>query len=68
MIGLLPFGSENYPYDSVRFETPFKSITYINGDCENESNPLCESGYELIRIIDDKDFKLREWEYTIRDF
>ena len=68
LIGTLPFGNELYPYDSVHFETPSKSITYINNKCEIERNPLCESGHKLTRIIDDKDFKLREWEYTIRDF
>ncbi len=60
-----PFGSIT-PYDSVRLESVSKTITYINANCDLTTNPLCEENYELIKSVDTKDQKIKEWEFEIQ--
>ena len=58
-----PFNSIN-PYDSVRFETLEWATIYIDGDCLI-GNPLCEENYTLLKFVDTKDQKIKEWEFEI---
>lgn len=63
-ISIPPFGSIT-PYDSVRIASASDTIAYTNDDCGLTGNPLCVENYELIKSIDTKDKKIKEWEFKI---
>lgn len=63
-ISTRPFGSTT-PYDSVRISSASDIITYTKKDCELIGNPLCEKNYELLKSVDTKDEKIKEWEFKI---
>jgi len=58
-----PFGSIA-PYDSVRVRLGSGTITYLEGLCEQAGNLLCEENYEVIKSIDNKSQRIKEWEFT----
>lgn len=65
-INLAPFNNNEWVYDSVKFEFSDQSFVYVKGECGNTQNPLCEENHVLIKNIDTKDQKIKEWLFTIK--
>jgi hypothetical protein len=64
-IELPPFNDTEWVFDSVKFEFLEQSFVFVKGDCDDAQNPLCEENHELIKNIDTKDQKIKEWLFTI---
>jgi len=60
-----PFNSIT-PYDSIRLETSSGNTTYLVNRCNLTGNPLCEGNYQLIKSVDTKDKKIKEWLLEIK--
>ena len=63
-ISIPPFGSIA-PYDSIRLKSASNRLAYTECDCDVTANPLCEENYELIKSVDTKNQRIKEWQFEI---
>ncbi|WP_157600901.1 hypothetical protein [Persicobacter sp. CCB-QB2] len=58
---LPPFGASP-SYDSVKvIFSEGSELLYLPNNCDQHNNPLCESSYELVKDVDNKEEKIRIW-------
>ena len=67
LISTDPFGNSDRfdSFDSVRLASASNVVTYSRDECELKGNPLCGENYKLIKHVDTKKEKSKEWEFVI---